>query len=115
MSSLVTDGASANTGEKGGLWTLLEQMQKDCAVESSDPPPLMKFWCAVHRSNLAWESVSESVSEINHIFQHLTGICSFFHRSGLRSRELRDIAAENSLTLLKLPKIFEVRLDAVLL
>lgn len=63
----------------------------------------------MHRSNLAWESVGVSVREVNHIFQQLTSICSYFHKSGLRSRELRKVADEHGLKLLRLPKTFEVR------
>jgi len=72
-------------------------------------PPLMTIWCAAHRSNLAWKSVSESVRELKHIVVELVAISSFFHTSGLRTRELICIAEEKKLNLMRLPKLFEVR------
>jgi len=41
-------------------------------------PPLMTIWCAAHRSNLAWKSVSESVRELKHIVIELVAISSFY-------------------------------------
>lgn len=109
-SSFVTDGATANTGLKGGLWSLMQALRME---DSNDSPaatsPLLTIWCAVHRTNLAWSSVCETVSEVGQIFTQLISICSYFHKSGLRSRELRQKAEENSLTLLRLPRTFEVR------
>jgi len=59
--------------------------------------------------NLAWQSVSETVSEVRLIFQQLVRLCSFFQKSGLRTRELRELATSNNLEYLHLPKVFEVR------
>jgi hypothetical protein len=122
MSSIVTDGASVNTGEKGGLWRIIEDRRTELpvttdqpaerqAVDGPDiqPAPLLKIWCCVHRSNLAWQSVSSYVPELGHVFQELISLASFFHNSGLRSRELKKIADGNHLNLLHLPKVFEVR------
>lgn len=107
-SSLVTDGASSNVGQKSGLWTLLTNLKKTaCGTEVMSP--LITLWCAAHRSNLAWESVSESVPEVSLLFQKLVGLTTFFRRSGLRTRELKNIALEYNLKLLQLPKVFEVR------
>ncbi|XP_025190261.1 uncharacterized protein LOC112590884 isoform X2 [Melanaphis sacchari] len=112
-SSIVTDGAKCNTGEKNGLWALLKQMRHVSADENTEAetsiPPLMTIWCAAHRSNLAWKSVSESVRELKHIVIELVAISSFFHTSGLRTRELKSIAEEKKLSLMRLPKLFEVR------
>ena len=108
-SSFVTEGTNCNTGEKGGLWTLVKQLHKDLAGDDEIIPQLLTIWCAVHRSNLAWEAVSASVQEIAHLFQELVAICSYFRRSGLRSRELRDIASQNNFNVMTLPKLFEIR------
>ena len=105
-SSLVTDGASINTGERSGLWTLFRAKMRD---HQSTSVPLLTIWCAVHRSNLAWKSTSNSVSEIGHIFQNLVALSTYFHTSGLRSRELREVADLNNSHLVALPKLFEVR------
>jgi hypothetical protein len=55
VSSLVTDGATWNTCSKTGLLSIVEEQRKD--FTESQLPPLLKIWCAEHRSNLAWESV----------------------------------------------------------
>jgi len=51
LSSIVTDGESMNTGVRQSLWTELDKMRADINL-----PPLLKIWCAVHRSSLAWSS-----------------------------------------------------------
>jgi len=103
ISSIVTDGASINTGEKNGLWALLEKDKK------SLPIPLLKVWCAVHRSALAWESLTANVIKIKKLIDSCSSISTYFHRSGLRTKELQQTAVENNLTIIRLPKYFEVR------
>ena len=71
--------------------------------------PLLKVWCAVHRSQLAWHSVSESVVEVKHCFQNLISLVSYFHTSGIKTRELRELAEGKGFDLLRLPTVFEVR------
>ena len=73
MSSLVTDSASANTGEKGGLLTIIDRMRGGAQTDYSDEClcSLMKIWCMAHRSNLAWKSVGDTVPELNVVFQQL--------------------------------------------
>lgn len=120
ITSIVTDGASVNIGDKNGLWTLLQaeiehmaQVEADNNISSETESlpvlPLLKVWCAVHRSQLAWHSVSESVFEVKHIFQNLISIVSFFHTSGVRTRELKAVADDNHLNLVSLPRVFEIR------
>lgn len=55
ISSIVTDGANINIGNKGGLWTLIENKWRTAASKSSLSynVPLQKIWCAAHRSSLA--------------------------------------------------------------
>lgn len=77
--------------------------------ESLPVLPLLKVWCAVHRSQLAWHSVSESDIEVKHIFQNLISLVSFFHTSGVRTRELKAIADENHFNLLSLPRWTDFR------
>lgn len=117
ISSVVTDGASVNVGAKGGVWALLEseikllaqcETDKKCS-ENVAPLPLLKVWCAVHRSQLAWHSVSDTVTEVKHCFQNLVSLVSYFHTSGVRSRELKKVADDNALKILRLPVVFEVR------
>ena len=66
---VTTDGESANTGRHGGLWRLLaDQVQRGLAT----------FWCAVHRSDLAIESVVSTVPELGIWKSNLLGLVRFF-------------------------------------
>ena len=49
-------------GEKAGLWSLL-QKERHASSDKKKPAPLLKVWCSVHRSQLAWQSVSNTVVE----------------------------------------------------
>lgn len=112
-SSIVTDGTSANTGEKGGLWTLFEEAFKKLTEQERENgvtlPPLLKIWCASHRAELAWKEVCKSVPEVQKILKEVSAISSFFHKSGIRTRELKTVALVNNWTLASFPKYFEVR------
>lgn len=110
VSSVVTDGASVNIGEKNGFWTLLESERKSSESDKAQPSvPLIKIWCAVHRSQLAWQAVSDTVIEVKHCFQQLIGLVSYFHTSGVRTRELKKLADDNHFQLRRLPTVYEVR------
>ena len=66
---VTTDGESANTGRHGGLWRLLaDQVQRG----------LETFWCAVHRSGLAIESVVSTIPELGIWKSNLLGLVRFF-------------------------------------
>ena len=47
-SSLVTDGASVNVGQRNGLWTLLEKDPENIDLNENQPAQCMKIWCAAH-------------------------------------------------------------------
>lgn len=101
-SSLVTDGANIN---RFGLWQLIDQD----IINASSVLPVFKIWCAAHRSELAWGDVSKNVAEVGKLFRNLTQISSFFHMSAMRMAELKKVSTERNLTLLQLPRLFEVR------
>ena len=111
MSSVVTDGASVNIGEKAGLWALLQRErltnQKSCNFNESFP--LLTVWCAVHRSQLAWVKVSDSVGEVKHLFKKLIGISSYFHTFATRTREVTKLATEKGFSYVHMPAVYEVR------
>jgi hypothetical protein len=71
--------------------------------------PLLKIWCAVHRSQLAWQAVSSSVVEVKHLFQTLAGVSSYMHASGVRTREVKRLATQRGLVYVHMPPVFEVR------
>ncbi|KAL4107180.1 hypothetical protein QTP88_017563 [Uroleucon formosanum] len=107
ISSIVTDGAAVNIGSEGGLWTLVENKWRNNSNKSN--VPLIKIWCAVHRSNLAWKDVSSTVVKVSHIVSKLSGTSDFFHNSALRTRELQQLSKENNLQLIRISKFFQVR------
>ncbi|KAF0710250.1 E3 SUMO-protein ligase KIAA1586-like, partial [Aphis craccivora] len=51
-----------------GLWTLTTNLKRTLC-ENEVMSPLITLWCVTHRSNLAWESVSSSVPEVNLLYQ----------------------------------------------
>lgn len=104
-SSICTDGTNINSGDKGGLWKLFE----DEVRKEGSTLPLLKVWCSAHRMDLVWGDVSKSHKIITKTLGVLSSIASYFNYSGLRNAELNEIAVENSLQLVSLPKIFEIR------
>uniref|UniRef100_A0A2S2NPN1 Uncharacterized protein n=1 Tax=Schizaphis graminum TaxID=13262 RepID=A0A2S2NPN1_SCHGA len=50
LTSIATDEASVNIGQKNGLWALIDSNRCFNNIQG----PLLKMWCAVHRSALAW-------------------------------------------------------------
>ncbi|XP_064112579.1 uncharacterized protein LOC135219608 isoform X5 [Macrobrachium nipponense] len=108
-SSIVVDGISLDVKERETMWLLMRQLQKVMSTPFKDLPPLLINWCNVHRADLAWESVSQSVEEVNHVFQNVISICRLFHQSSIRLGELREISKENNLTFKSLPRLIEIR------
>lgn len=105
VTTLCTDGANINIGVKGGLWAIFKnQLEK-----YRNNLPFIKLWCAAHRSDLAWNSMTDSVKELHKTLSVLSSIASYFRTSSLHSDELKQIAAEHKLTLLSIPKLFEIR------
>lgn len=104
LSSIVTDGEAMNTGHKRGLWALIDKHR----MENGDPP-LLKIWCAVHRSNLMWKSVVQSVEEVKRLISDAVSVSTHFHQSSLRTKELEKVAKELNIELMRFPAYFEVR------
>lgn len=68
----------------------------------------MKIWCVAHRANLTFGDLSNKNSTVSEMISVLSKISSYFHTSGLRTAELKEIANKNVLKLLSMPKIFEI-------
>lgn len=102
LSSNMTDGASINTGNKNGLWGLID---KDKQNSNSQ---ILKIWCTVHRSALAWEKLTSNIPELQKLIEMCSSISSFFHRSGMCTKELKEIASKNKFNFIRLPAYFEV-------
>ena len=103
MTSIVTDDTNLNTGDRTSLWASLTAEHEAYGL------PLVKVLCIAHRPDLAWKAVSDNVSEVKFLFSKMVVIASYFHSSGVRPRELREVAEENGFQLRELPKLFEVR------
>ena len=50
VSSLASDGTNLNSGARLGIWARLSQMRQ---LQENGDVPLLKIWCAVHRSAVA--------------------------------------------------------------
>ena len=48
---------------------------------------LLTIWCWAHKSSLAWKAASNEIPEIKNTI--LSGISSYFAKSGVRCRELK--------------------------
>lgn len=105
LSSIATDGASVNIGQKNGLWALIDSNRYSNKIQV----PLLKMWCAVHRSALAWGQLTSNVIEVHKLIVTCSAISSHFHQSGLRTKELKDIANNEGMSFTQLPKYVEVR------
>lgn len=69
----------------------------------------LRIWCAAHRSELAWKSVSKIVPEVEEVSTKLVAIATHFHTSAMRQAELKKVADGNNLNLKHLPKLYLVR------
>lgn len=59
--------------------------------------PLIKVWCAAHRTEFAWKSVSREVVEVSKVLSILSNISTYFH-----------FFNDNITRLMVMPKIFEI-------
>lgn len=68
LSSIMTDGASINTGNKNGLWALIDKDNKNYNTQ------ILNIWCTVYRSALAWEKLTSSVPELKKLIEMFSSI-----------------------------------------
>lgn len=105
VSSICTDGTNVNSGEKGGLWKIFEdEIRKIGSII-----PFTKIWCSAHRMELVWSDVCNAHKIIGCVLNEISSISSYFHKSGLRTNELKQIAADNELHMSSIPKLFTIR------
>ena len=96
-SSFVTDGENMNTGARNGLWALCDNER----AQSSSELPLLQIWCAGHRINLPWKSVTKEVLEVGMVIKEASSLSSYFSMSAVRTKGLQKIAEEFSYELLE--------------
>lgn len=87
MSSIVTDGASVNIGERSGLWKLIDDYAKEHKVLQN----IMKIWCAAHRSDLSVKDLKKAVKELPYILGYLKKLSSFIRKSSMRFASLCEV------------------------
>ena len=57
---------------------------------------LLKYWCACHRSSLAFKSLRNTVTEVDKLLNEVVSVSTFFHTSGVRCKELQEVCKEVS-------------------
>ncbi len=98
--SIVTDGESANTGQHHSLWVHLSEERKKSAVSTM---PLLKIWCAVHRAQLAYKDMANSVPEIPHIISDCKSVATFYGASAVRMKGIKESAANIGVLICQFP------------
>lgn len=79
LMGITTDGESANTGRKAGLWKLLSDQ---CHRE------ILTMWCCAHRSDLAAESIISTVPELKIWKASLLALATSFRTSKNKTKML---------------------------
>lgn len=105
--SIVTDGASVNTGKNKGLWSLMKN-ERSKSLKSN--VPLFSIWCVAHRANLAWKAFCKQNVMVENVINQMSKLSTYFHSSGERTQKLRKISEENNLNnIVNYPAYFAVR------
>ena len=86
VSSLVTNGTSVNTGHNTVIWNIFQDYRFEKSSETV--ASLITIWYFAHKSNLAWIVECNEITEIKNMLMTLSGISSYFAKSGVRCREI---------------------------
>lgn len=96
LMGITTDGESANTGKKAGLWKLLsDQLQRE----------ILTFWCCAHRSDLAAEAIIAAVPELTIWKANLLALATSFRTSKNKTKLLHTYLPQAK----QFPRHHEVR------
>jgi hypothetical protein len=96
---VTTDGESANTGVTGRLWA---KLQNETNLN------LLTFWCAYHRSSLAFKSMMRDIPELKHLISDVVSVSTFYRVSGTRVHELESCAHKIDAKYYRWPQFKEV-------
>jgi hypothetical protein len=100
LNSLTTDGESANTGKKGGLWVkLIEYLGRD----------ILCFWCICHRSDLVIDDMVVTVPELQQWKTNMKSVAAFYRASSVRTAELTTIIEEAAGQFFRFPEHHDIR------
>jgi len=105
-SSIVTDDTSENTGQHHSLWSMLSNERN--SSQQSDIL-LMKIWCGVHRSQLAFKDMTVGVPEAAHIIADCKTVTSFYNASAVRTKDIRNVAKDIGATYIQFPSVNDIR------
>jgi len=105
-SSIVTDGASENTGTHHSLWKHLSDEREGSEVRDL---PLLKILCGVHRSQLAFKDMVVNISEVSHIISDCKGLVNYYNGSALRMKGIRNAALECRADIMAFPSVKDIR------
>ena len=75
---------------------MVKKLEEEKSAGDPNHGPLLKIWCAAHRSNLAYKDVAKSVTEVK-IVSDIVSVGSYFHVSGVRTHDLKATAESNGL------------------
>lgn len=99
-----------NTGDEGGSQALLRIEREKSLAKNV---PLITIWCAVYRSNLAFDNLEKQVPEVLGVISGCVGIATFIRVPGLPTGELEECGRENGFRVRHFPRYFEVRLHSL--
>eukprot|EP00795_Rhopilema_esculentum_P012123 gene12123-biopygen2276 len=94
--SITTDGEAANIGCNSGLW---KRLSDQCNRN------ILTFWCCAHRSDLAVESIIQTVPELKIWKSSLTGVAKYFRTSIENTKMLKQVKQDAK----QFPRHHEVR------
>lgn len=100
LTGVSTDGESANTGKKSGLWQRLKQF---CERD------ILCIWCVAHRADLAFEDLETHLPEFRQWKINIKSLATFYRVSGTRTKELKSIASKNGVKFYQFPDQLDVR------
>lgn len=96
-----TDGASVMRGEKAGAGGAI--------LRSLAKADFKSFHCMAHKMELAVNMATKTSGEVQRFRMFVDTLYAFYHRSPKNAYELRSVAGELSMEILKVSQVFTVR------
>jgi hypothetical protein len=104
--SIVTDGEASNTGTHHSLWTFLSEERK---MGPEPNLPLLKIWCAVHRTQLAYKDMAKSVPEVHHITSDCACVGTFYRSSAVKTKGIKAASEKLKVPVVQFPAVTDIR------
>ena len=102
---MMTYGTYVNDGHNNGLWKIFQ----DYRLEKFSKPVslLLTIWYCAHKSSLVWKAASNKIPVIKNMLMTLSSISSYFSKSGVRCRELKNMHSKKTLLFTHLQTYFK--------